>query len=787
VSWAPIAAIARAEVRRRWRALLLLGLLAGCVGAAAVGSVALARRTTTAYERLSTATRVDDARGTVLVHDDLVRDITSLPAVTERWTGRIGVAQIEGEFTFLGITAGPEAPSELFRPVVLEGRMPRAAEPGVIEVALREDFQDAFDIAMGTEVAVRFLTLADYFRFDTGFQGGSPHGPRLTIRVVGTIRMAGGSTTLPPAFAGPDALDAHPDAFEPGAAWFVRLSDGERDYVRFAEQVDELASGRTLPPEAQEFVVAGTSNTSQAGTSVQHSADLLGRALLAVAGAVGLAGIVALGQGFTRLHAAGAEDRQVETALGMTRGARGAAVVLAGLAPAALAVGITVGGATWASRLDPIGAIERYEPSPGTARNLLVVVAGTAATALVVLGLCAATSLVTRRRRAGRLPRESSTVARVARLGGSPPGVTGLRFVLEPGAGARAVPVRSAMTGAIVGIAGVVAGMTFTSSLDRLLDSPSRSAVPYDVLVSDVVPAEVEDILEEGDDIDALVTVASAPVLLAGDRTVDGHALTPERGALDVDLGTGRLPRTPDEIVLGLRIAGDLGVSPGDTVEATGRDGTPRPMAVVGVGVVPTFNGESLGSNALLTPEGMARVGRADTFVSAAVTARPGTDPDALVERLASEYEAGPPELPAQVADLSQFGRLPSLVAALVGTIALVALVNALVALVRRRRRDLAMLRTFGFTRRQAGTTVVVMAVTIVAVGLLVGAPVGAAVGSAIWRTTAAGAYVSSDAHVRWLGVAAVAVAALVAGFVAAMVPALRASRAAPAELLRTE
>ena len=86
---------------------MLIGLLAGVVGAVSISGIALARRTTTAYDRLGEATKVDDARGTVTPHLELLDDITDLPMVTESWIGGIGIGQIEGENTFLGIMAGP--------------------------------------------------------------------------------------------------------------------------------------------------------------------------------------------------------------------------------------------------------------------------------------------------------------------------------------------------------------------------------------------------------------------------------------------------------------------------------------------------------------------------------------------------------------------------------------------------------------------------------------------------------------------------------------------------------
>src|SRR5439155_21456888 len=50
--------------------------------------------------------------------------------------------------------------------------------------------------------------------------------------------------------------------------------------------------------------------------------------------------------------------------------------------------------------------------------------------------------------------------------------VAGLRPALEPGRGRTAVPVRSAMAGAVVAIVALVAALTFGASLRGLVDRP---------------------------------------------------------------------------------------------------------------------------------------------------------------------------------------------------------------------------------------------------------------------------------------------------------------------------
>lgn len=785
MSWAPILTIARAELRRGWRAMVLIGLLAGLVGATTVGALALARRTTTAHDRLVQQTGADDARGIVLVHDDLVDQIVDLPEVTDSWTGRVGIGQVEGTYQFLGITAGPARPSPLLRPVVLDGRLPAAAEDDVIEVALRDDFQREFEVPLGTEFSVRFLTLDDYFRFDTGFRGGQPNGPNLRIRVVGTIRVPDDSRTVPPAFAGPAALRDHPEAFEPGASWFVRLVDGHASFDGFRAKVDALAADRSLPAEAGEFEVTSVTDTTRGSVSVDHTAGLLGRALLALAIAVGLAGLLAVSQAFARYHIATASQRDVEEALGLTSVDRGVAPLVTAVVPATAASALTAAGALLAGQIDPIGAVRNYEPNPGPAVNLAIGGAGVALVMVVVLAACVVTSAIHSRRVRNPVARESRLVARTARLGGGPAGVTGLRFALEPGRGPRAVPVRSAITGAVIGIAGVVAGIVFTASLDRLVTSPTRTGMPFDALLSDVSDEDVELALGMPT-VGTATEVSSAPLSVSG-ADLHGYALTALRGSLPIDLSDGRLPRTPDEIVLGLRAARELGVGVGDVVTAVDADGVEHELAVTGTGVVPAFDGEPLGANALVTPEALARVAQSESFRGMAVAARPGADPAELIDRLDDELEADSNQLPTEIDNLRQLGRLPAAVAALVGTIAVLALINALVVLVRRRRRDLALLRTVGFTKGQTAVSVLAMAVTIVAIGLVVGVPVGVAVGSTLWRLTADGAFVTTDPLILWWAVAGVATMAVTVGLTAALLPARQAAASAPAELLRAE
>ena len=280
---------------------------------------------------------MDDARGYVLRYPELVDELTALPVVTDSWVGGIGIAKIDGDNTFIGITAGPRDPSPLIDPIVLDGRLPRASpDPDIIEIVLREDFQREVNVPLGSTFPVQFLSEADYFRFDTGFEDGEVHGPRAVLQVVGTVRIAGGFSTVPPSFASAAALESHPDAFI-GTSYFVRLAGGRAGYPELEAAIEDLVGDRTLPPEAEEFSVVDVSDTSIAAASIDNTALLLGRALMLLALSTAVVGGVAVTQALARHHTATARAREVEQALGMTRAQQTSARLLSGLLPAALA------------------------------------------------------------------------------------------------------------------------------------------------------------------------------------------------------------------------------------------------------------------------------------------------------------------------------------------------------------------------------------------------------------------------------------------------------------------
>ena len=110
-----------------------------------------------------------------------------------------------------------------------------------------------------------------------------------------------------------------------------------------------------------------------------------------------------------------------------------------------------------------------------------------------------------------------------------------------------------------------------------------------------------------------------------------------------------------------------------------------------------------------------------------------------------------------------------------------------LIASVRRRRRDLALLKTLGFTRRQLAAVVAWQSTIAVAVGTAVGVPVGVALGRSLWDLFAGEIHVVPHPTVPALTIILIIGGAVVLANIVAAVPGRIAARTPTALLLRAE
>src|SRR5207245_1485596 len=113
------------------------------------------------------------------------------------------------------------------------------------------------------------------------------------------------------------------------------------------------------------------------------------------------------------------------------------------------------------------------------------------------------------------------------------------------------------------------------------------------------------------------------------------------------------------------------------------------------------------------------------------------------LQRIATTLGTGPTSLgpvtvlavqrPAEIVNYRSMGSTPALLGVALALGAVTALALTLIASVRRRRRDLALLKSMGFTRRQLTATVAWQSSVAVIIGIVVGVPLGILAGREVW------------------------------------------------------
>jgi hypothetical protein len=388
----------------------------------------------------------------------------------------------------------------------------------------------------------------------------------------------------------------------------------------------------------------------------------------------------------------------------------------------------------------------------------------------------------------------------VARLDLGPSAAAGLSMSVAP---RRAVAFRAASLAAVVAVAGVVAAVTFGVSLHHLVDTPREQGWNWDVFVGNPNAGQAF-----GNDPIAPALQAKMTRLLAADRyvgafsavaltdgTIDGHAIgiagvQPIKGSIHPRVVQGRSPRTANEIAVGGDVLERLHKDIGQSVMVQVEHHRTK-MRIVGESLQPTAGDVStqLAGGGVTTLAALKRMQPDAAAFQFAVRYRSGVDHDAARQSLLASFgrEVLHPYPGGQVGNLARVDSLPYLLAGLLVVLACGALGLTLLGSVRNHHRDLAVLETIGFVRRQVMATVAWQATAVALVAVVIGVPVGLAVGRWTWRLVADNVGSVSPAVIPLAAVLLVVPATLVVANLLAGAPAWTAGRIEPSEALRTE
>ena len=682
------------------------------------------------------------------------------------------------------------------RPMIVDGVWPDDGDPHA--VSIDEELAARADLGIGDTYRMTPYTIA---QFGPAGEGADvrPDGPALDLRVAAIYRHP---VDLQPVeldqegiyvdHSGLHLTPAYWDEYGPDLARYgvgavVRLAPG-------TTREDLHAALQARIPD--QFLLETESITGGADVlgSIDDAIGLQARAMLAVAAATGVTGLALVWLLLGRKAGADRARDRIFDDLGL--GPRGQATVSAMEGLLIAAAGVTLGAlaAIVSSRWVPFGLASRAELDPGIEVDVPVLAASVAATvALVVVG-----AVWTRRRAARpRAARSSHVADALATRGLAPVPTTGVRFALQGERDGGTVPVRAAFVGVALAAAVIVAVVTVGASMDLVRSEPARRGAYGDAAVGNAASLdaaeEIAQRLDRNPDIDAYTGETTNELSIGGER-VWTVAVFREAGDMEPHVVRGRVPEGPDEIALGGPVLDRLGVAVGDVVEAS-FSAEPVEMRIVGQALVEDVDGANGGagkvglmdSSALsaLDPSG-TETGGPTWFV---VRFRDGVDRAAAVERLEEEFPNAvtTSRLPADLQNLDRLGGLVVLLAVLVGILGSGAALLAMIGAVSRRRRELAVLRTLGFARRQAASTVAWQATTFALFGLGMGVPLGLVVGRRGWTAVAEGIGIEPAPVVPLGAVAAIVVAAVLALNAVAVAPAWLAARVRPADVLRAE
>jgi hypothetical protein len=841
----------RSNWRQMWRITLVVALIGGLLGAVALASLAAARRTDSAYGRYLAATRDSDVMvdipGPIM---RVITAVEHAPQAVSSaaWIGVSADPVIHGhiDYSFLTNALTGSLNGEFYRQDKVTALAGKLAPPGAADdVMITQSEADAF----WQQYRVRFR-VGDRMTWQLFAEpADSNTAPKPTMRV--TYRIAAIVNISPALVDGYDDVSAAilpPAATQrilsfrssKGDEWAfgwaaLRLRHGDADVPALRAWL-----GRYSTELSHEFGIPVSLTIRQLATA-QHEAQqaIEPQALaLSVLGALAaLALIILMAQGLAQLLSRSAADAPTLRALGASRPQAAVAAAAWGLAAVAGALLLAVAGAIAVSPLAPVGPVRLYDPARGVQADWLVLGGGGLVLLLILLTQLA--WLAWRAVRKGRElpePRASALLATATRAALPVAMVTGIRHALERGTGRLRAPVLATLTGSVAAVTALVAALVFGASLSGLTTHPARYGYTWNLLVessggwgswptghldplNDIEPgnssytpghivAHQHGLLGWSELGFAQLTIHGTEVPAMGVLSHAGRPVVPPT--------TSGHPLTgQNQIEFGAETMRELGLHQGERIRL-GHD--PDPVTIVGTVTLPSFgvvltDHVSLGRGALTDERTLLNIlgfpfnpSPKEYQNSVATPAYPA----AIVFDLRTQREANvlqskilhwadstlendgsvyalPPQVGAPVLDASDMGTQPRTLAVGVAIAAILALALTVLASVRERRRDLALLKALGLRSGQLRAVVGCQATTILLIAIALGIPLGITAGNVTWTRFADSIGVVPLPVVPAAALLAGVAALLVAGNLLALWPAHVAARIAPAATFRTE
>ena len=828
---------ARATLHQRWAGYVALVLLTGLLGGAAMASVAAARRTQSSYPVYLASTNPSDA----LVFTEFApiagtgysarvdKAVAMLPYVKHS----LDVLGFDGNMQVLGPVKrngpGGEAPPAVEgspdgefvtvdRVTLVAGRLANPARAD--EFVMSEGGAADEGLHIGSTLRVAFFTDAQVAspKF-AGYPTDKPHLD-VALKLVGIVEDEVQIVQDDDAALGDQFAVLSP-------ALTRQLADCCAYYSTIALQIEGGARHQAAVLSAVSKVVPDLGPIAGAQTDAPFvaKAEQAVRPEAIAFGVFGLlCGLAALlisGQVVGRLVRRTANDESVLRALGAGP-AMTTADALIGISTSVvggtlLAVGLAVG----LSPLAPIGAVRPVYPDRGVAFDWTVLGLGSL---LLVVVLSSVSLLMAWREsphrlasRTGGTERGTRAVHAAAAVGLPPAALTGIRSALGAGSGRDAAPVRSALLGAVLAVVVVVTSITFGASLNSLVSRPALYGWNWNYALlsgfsgaEDLPATETADLLNHDGDVVHWAGVYFGTVQLDG-QAVPALAESPN-APVSPPLLSGHGLESTQQVVLGTSTLAMLHQRVGGTVLAGAGRGSPVRLRIVGTATLPTIGGSgdpalqmasgavvasSLFPASALNAQDSAVPGPNAVFITTgpgvtqsdalrsldqvtAVLDRP-SDPDSPVGGVVSALR------PAEIANYRTVGSTPLLLAGILAAGALGALGLTLVASVRRRQREFALLKALGYTRRQLAAAVAWQSSVSAAIGAVFGIPLGIALGRWLWDLFARGISAVPDPTVPVLWMVVVGLGALVFANLVATIPGRIAARTPTAVLLRAD